>query len=275
MFEHMFESVNQLTRPVHQVTSRTRHTLHMRIAVAGGTGVVGKETVSHLAAAGHDPVVLARSTGVDLTTGTGLADKLEGVEVIIDVTSTATTSAKVATAFFTTTTGNLLEAAATVGVQHYVLLSIVGIDVTPFGYYIGKVAQEELLKASSIPSTIVRAPQFHEFAAQMIERASAGGITVVPRMLSAPMAAAEVAAVLVDIAEGPAQGYAPELAGPRAEQMEDLVRRLLRHRGSRRPVIGMPVPGKAGKAMRGGALIPENPGITGFQTFDEWLESQD
>jgi uncharacterized protein YbjT (DUF2867 family) len=249
----------------------------MRIAVAGGTGVVGAATVALLAAAGHEPVVLARATGVDLVTGQGLAGKLDGVDAVIDVTSAAASSAKAATDFFTTTTGNLLTAGAAAGVRHHVLLSIVGIDQTPFGYYVGKVAQEQLIRTAQenyVPWTIVRAPQFHEFAAQMIERATFAGVTVVPGMTSSPMAAAEVAAVLVDIAEGPARSYAPEIGGPRTEQIPDMVRRLLRRRGSHRPVVRVRVPGAAGKSMRSGALIPKDPGITGFQTFEEWLETQ-
>jgi uncharacterized protein YbjT (DUF2867 family) len=248
----------------------------MRIAVAGGTGMVGSLVVAQLEARGHVPVVLSRSAGVDLmaTPGTteGLAEKLAEVDVVIDVTSTATTSAKAATTFFTTATGNLLTTGAAAGVRHHVLLSIVGIDVTPFGYYVGKVAQENLVAGSEVPSTIVRAPQFHEFAQQMVERATFAGVTLVPKMLSAPMAAGEVAAVLVDLAEGQPSGRVPDIGGPRHELMPDLVRRLLRHQGSHRPVIGMRVPGAAGKAMRSGSLIPAEPGIVGFQTYDEWLE---
>lgn len=243
----------------------------MKIAVAGGTGVVGAVTVTRLKMAGHEPVVLSRSTGTDLRTGEGLAEKLAGVDAVIDVTSTPTTAARAATDFFTATTGNLLSAGAEAGVRHHVLLSIVGIDVTPFGYYLGKVAQEKLVSASPVPWTIVRAPQFHEFAEQMVDRASFAGVTLVPGMLSAPMSAREVAAVLVDLVEGEPQGYAPEIGGPQSEQMPDLVRRLLRQRGSRRPVIGLRVPGAAGKAMRSGALVPKNPGVVGVQTFDQWL----
>jgi uncharacterized protein YbjT (DUF2867 family) len=247
----------------------------MRIAVAGGTGMVGSLVVAQLEARDHVPVVLSRSEGVNLMAAPGTADrlteKLDEVDVVIDVTSTATTSAKAATTFFTTATGNLLRAGAEAGVHHHVLLSIVGIDETPFGYYIGKVAQEKLVAESGVPSTIVRAPQFHEFAQQMVQRATFAGVTLVPKMLSAPMAAREVAAVLVDLAEGPPSGRVPDIGGPRREQMPDLVRRLLRHQGSRRPVIGMRVPGAAGKAMRSGSLIPAAPGIVGFQTYDEWL----
>lgn len=276
MFEHVFEQCQCRSSSAETLAwpSSLRHDGPMRIAVAGGTGVVGAVTVTRLKMAGHEPVVLARATGVDLLTGAGLAEKLAGVEAVIDVTSTPTTSAGTATEFFTTATGNLLTAGAAAGVRHHVLLSIVGIDVTPFGYYIGKLAQEELVDRSPAPSTIVRAPQFHEFAAQMIERSSLGPVTLVPTMLCAPMSAREVAAVLVDLVSGEPLGHAPELGGPHEELVPDMVRRLLRHRGERRLVVGLRVPGKAGRAMRSGALVPKNPGVVGTQSFDEWLREQ-
>ncbi|MCW2855616.1 MAG: hypothetical protein JWR52_1231 [Marmoricola sp.] len=246
----------------------------MKIAVAGGTGMVGAMVVDQLKARGHEPVVLARAAGVDLVTGGGLEDKLDGVEAVVDVTSTATISAKVATEFFTTTTGHLLQAGYAAGVRHHVLLSIVGIDVTPFGYYVGKLAQEELVKDGKVPFTIIRATQFHEFAEQMIERSRVGPVLVVPRMRSAPIAAAEVAALLADVALGVPRGMAPEVGGPRTESVPDMTRRLLRKQGSRRPVLTARLVGKAGRAMATGALIPANPGTVGIQTYDEWLEQR-
>jgi uncharacterized protein YbjT (DUF2867 family) len=246
----------------------------MKIAVAGGTGMVGTMVVDQLKARGHDPVVLARATGVDLTTGAGLEDRLDGVEAVVDVTSVATSSADTATEFFTTTTRHLLDAGYAAGVRHHVLLSIVGIDVTPFGYYVGKLAQEELVKDGKVPYTIVRATQFHEFAQQMIDRSSYGPVVVVPRMKSAPIAAAEVATVLTDIALGVPQGMAPEVGGPRPESVPDMARRLLRKQGSKRPVVTARIIGKAGKAMASGALIPANPGTIGAQTYAEWLEQR-
>lgn len=246
----------------------------MKIAVAGGTGVVGSLLVTQLKMAGHEPVVLARATGVDLVSGEGLEHRLDGVEAVIDVTSTGTTSAKAATDFFTTATKNLLAAEYAAGVRHHVLLSIVGIDVTPFGYYVGKVAQEAAVEDGKVPFTIARATQFHEFAGQMIERASLGPLVVVPKMRSAPIAAREVAAALVTIAGGVPQGRVGDLRGPREESVASMTRRLLRRRGSHRPVINAPLPGKAGKAMRGGALVPQNPGLVGVQTFEQWLEEK-
>ncbi len=236
--------------------------------------MVGAMVVDQLRSRGHEPVVLARATGVDLITGDGLEDKLDGVEAIVDVTSTATISASEATEFFTTTTGHLLRAGYAAGVRHHVLLSIVGVDVVPFGYYVGKLAQEELVKDGKVPFTIVRATQFHEFAAQMVERSSYGPVVIVPRMKSAPIAASEVATVLVDIAAGVPQEMAPEVGGPGVESVPDMTKRLLRKQGSKRPVLKARIPGKAGRGLANGSLIPANPGTTGTQTYDEWLAGQ-
>src|SRR5690349_3800224 len=244
----------------------------MKIAVAGGTGVIGSLLVEQLKASGHEVVVLARATGVDLMTGEGLEHQLDGVEAVVDVLSVATSAAAKATEFFTTTTGNLLEAEYAAGVRHHVLLSIVGIDDIPFGYYTGKVAQEHAVEDGKVPFTILRATQFHEFAAQMIDRApSIGPLLVVPQMTSAPIAAGEVAAELARIAGGVPQGRAPDLRGPEEQKVASMTRRVLRQRGSRRPVLTAFLPGKAGAGMRNGGLVPGDGATVGRQTFDAWL----
>lgn len=247
----------------------------MKIAVAGGTGVVGALLVEQLRSAGHEPVVLARATGVDLVNGDGLEDRLEGVEAVVDVLSVATSAASTATKFFTATTHTLLEAGYAAGVRHHVLLSIVGIDDIPFGYYTGKVAQEHAVEGGKVPFTILRATQFHEFAAQMIDRApSIGPLLVVPQMTSAPVAAREVAAELARLAGGVPQGRVPDLRGPRVEKVPEMTRKVLRRRGSRRPVLAAYLPGRAGKGMREGGLVPGEGASVGEQTFDAWLAEQ-
>ena len=247
----------------------------MRIAVAGGTGTVGSLLTETLRSSGHDVVVLARSSGVDLVTGAGLEHTLDGVEAVVDVLSIAASTAGRATEFFTTTTRTLLEAEYAAGVRHHLLLSIAGIDDIPFGYYLGKVAQERAVEDGKVPFTILRATQFHEFAAQMIDRApSIGPLLLVPQMTSAPVAAREVAAELARLAVGVPQGRVPDLRGPTEEKVPSMTRRVLRRRGSRRPVLAAYLPGKAGKGMRDGGLIPGEGATVGRQTFDEWLEEQ-
>ncbi|MGW4980461.1 SDR family oxidoreductase [Streptomyces mirabilis] len=242
----------------------------MRVAVAGGTGLVGRHVVEELTAAGHHPVVLARSTGVDLVTGTGLDAALAGVDAVVDVTNVTTTSAKKAVAFFDRVAHTLQGAGEQAGVRHHVLLSIVGIDRVGLGYYQGKLRQEDVLKSGRTPWTVLRATQFHEFAQQTLDRVP-GPLAVLPRMRSQPVAAREVAHHLVRLVSAPAQGMAPELAGPRVEQVVDMTGRLLRARHQRRLLLPVKMPGATGTAMTGDGLLPTGPGPRGSQTFDEWL----
>jgi uncharacterized protein YbjT (DUF2867 family) len=246
----------------------------MRIAVAGGTGVVGLHTVEAVRAAGHEPVVLARSTGVDVTTGSGLDLALDGVSRLIDVTNVTTLSRKTAVAFFETAATALLAAEQRAGIEHHVALSIVGVDRVGFGYYVGKLRQEELVLGGDVPATVLRATQFHEFSEQMLERIGRGPLVLAPTMLSQPVAAREVGEELVRLALGQPAGMAPELAGPEVHRMPDLMRRVLRARGSRKPVVPLSVPFGAGRAAATGGLLPQGDGPRGRQTFDEWLAAR-
>lgn len=243
----------------------------MQIAVAGGTGVVGRHVVDVARERGHDVVVLSRSEGVDLTTGAGLAERLAGVEVVIDTSNQMSQKRADSEAFFGGVTRTLLAAERAAGVRHHVALSIVGVDDVDSGYYAGKRLQERVLAEGEVPWSVLRATQFHEFAEQALEFVKIGPFSLVPRMLSQPVAAREVGEALVDLAEGEPAGRAPELAGPERLQMVDLARKAAR---GRRRVIGIPVPGAAGKAMRAGALCPTGPGPRGTVTFDAWLASR-
>lgn len=234
----------------------------MRIAVAGGTGMVGELVVERARAAGHEVVVISRSHGVDLTTGAGLDEALQGVDAVIDVANVETLSRKKAIDFFETTTRHLLAAEERSHVRHHVVLSIVGVDRVDSGYYAGKRRQEELALAGPVPATVLRATQFHEFAAQLIARVP-GPVKVVPSMLTRPVAAADVAAELVRLAEGPAQGLATDLAGPEVLKMPAMVRRVARGK------LVLTVP--AGRAMSGGGLLPAGDFRRGKVTFDEWV----
>ena len=241
----------------------------MRIAVAGGTGLVGTRTVAALRAAGHDPVPLARSLGVDLATRAGLDAALVGADAVVDVSNMVTLSGRRATAFFEAATGNLVDAAGRAGVRHLVTLSIVGVDRMPVGYYRAKLHQEEIALAGGVPATVLRATQFHQFAEQFL--AGRAPVALVPRMLVQPVAAVEVAGELVRLAQGPAQGRAPDLAGPQQERLVDMVRRLRDARGARRRVVGLWAPVAAARLAAGGALLPDTPGPRGHQTYAEWV----
>ncbi|MCZ4500393.1 MAG: RmlD substrate binding domain protein [Marmoricola sp.] len=242
----------------------------MRIAVAGGTGVVGRYVVSEAEARGHEVVVLTRSTGADLTTGTGLAELLAGVHAVVDVTSTRTQKRDEAQAFFGGVTRNLLAAEVAANVGHHVVLSIVGIDLVPSGYYAGKQEQEDVTVAGDVPWTILRATQFHEFAQQALAFVTVGPFSLVPRMRTQPIAAREVGAALVSLAEAGPQGRVADLAGPEVLELVDLSRQVNRERRLGRRVVGVRVPGAYGRGMRSGDLVPAA-GARGTQTFEEWL----
>ena len=243
----------------------------MRIAVAGGTGVVGSHVVEAVRADGHDAVVLSRGTGVDLTTGAGLDAALDGVDAVIDTANVSTLSADAATRFFQTATGNLVAAAAQARVPHVVLLSIVGIDRMPYDYYAGKLAQERVVEAASVPWTILRATQSHEFAAQLFHRAKVGPLHVARRARGQPVAAREVGAHLARLATGAPQGRAADLAGPQEERLDDMVKAYARRTGHGGWIPSVSLPGAQMKGMRAGLALPGDGAVIGVQPFAEWL----
>jgi len=246
----------------------------MRIAVAGGSGCVGRFVVDEVRAAGHQPVVITRSAGVDITTGSGLDDALAGTSVLIDVSNIETMRRSRSVAFFEAGTRNLLDAGGRAGLSHHVVLSIVGVDRVGIGYYEGKRRQESLVLSGAVPASVLRATQFHEFAAQVLRR-TRGPLALVPRMRTQPVAAREVAQALLALAVGAPAGMAPELAGPEQLELTQLARRVLRARRSRRVVVPIRLPGAAGRATARGALLPCGPGPRGRQTFGEWLAGPD
>lgn len=246
----------------------------MRIAVAGGTGTVGRHVVAAARERGHEAVALSRSVGVDVITGAGLAAALVGADALVDVTHVNALSARAARRFFETSTRQLLDAELAEGISHHIALSIVGIDGIDASYYAGKLAQERLIAAGRVPHTIVRAAQFHEMVGQLLTRLR-GPVAVLPRMLCRPVAAREVGRYLVDAAEGGPAGRAVDLVGPRDERFDDLAGRLLAHDGSRRPVVEFPLPGAYGRGVASGALRGTEPRIEGTITFDEWLDGPD
>jgi uncharacterized protein YbjT (DUF2867 family) len=247
----------------------------VRLAVAGGTGLVGRLVVAEALRRGHEPVVLARSTGVDLAIGAGLDGVLDGCEAVVDVTNVATTRRDRAVAFFEAASRTLTAAGDRAGVRHHLVLSIVGIDRVPSGsvtgYYAAKRRHEAVALAGPVPVTVLRATQFHEFSDQLLRMAAIGRVSAVPRMRIQPVAAREVAAHLVGLAEREPLGRAPDLAGPQVHDAVALARRLVRARRERRLVVGLPLPGAAGRALRRGALLPAEDGPRGTVRFDDWL----
>jgi uncharacterized protein YbjT (DUF2867 family) len=245
----------------------------MRIAVAGGTGTVGRHVVAAIRAGGNEPVVLTRSSGVDLVSGAGLDAALAGVQVVIDVASTQTLKDDRSRAFFGAVTRSLLAAEIAAGVEHHIALSIVGVDEAPYGYYAGKVLQEQLIEEGPVPWTILRATQFHEFAQQIFGSVRLGPFVLIPSMRSQPVAAREVAQRLVELALSRPSGRVSDLAGPRVERMADLARRYARAAGRRGRVLEVPLAGAYGRAMRDGTLLARPGSQLGVDTFDDWISS--
>jgi uncharacterized protein YbjT (DUF2867 family) len=244
----------------------------MKIAVAGGTGVAGRWTVEALRGGGHEAIVIARSVGCDLVTGDGLDAALAGVDAVIDATNVASSGKRASSEFFEATARTLMRTAAAADVRHIVALSIIGIDRVPYGYYQGKLRQEQVLQESPVPVSILRAAQFHEFPGQYLAKLP-GPVVLVPRWRAQPVAAREVGAELARIAAGDPVAMS-ELAGPREEIMADMIRQVVHARGDRRLVVSVRVPGAAGKAMAAGGGLPDRPGALGRQTFADWVSEQ-
>ncbi len=247
----------------------------MRVAVIGGTGLVGRHATKALRYAGHDAVVVARSTGTDVTTGANLDAALAGVQAVIDVTNTAAGDAAAARKFFATTTGQLLAAEQEAGVTHHVVLSIVGVDrVEGNAHYAGKRLQEEIALAGPIPATIVRATQFHEFAAMVVDWTRQGDVATVPPLLLQPVATSDVGQVLAEIATGTPQGRARDLAGPETQDLVDMARRTLTARGQSVRLVPSWRGGLFGVEMAGEVLLPGPDAQLAPTTFDAWLTAE-
>lgn len=256
----------------------------MRVLIIGGSGVVGRPTAAEFIQRGHSVATFTRRgsggpPGVDvfagdITTGDGLRRALAGVDCVIDCANRSTTSAKAAVSYFTETTRRISEAATAAGVTHQVVLSIVSLEQVPFGYYQGKVAQERAALEGPVPASVLRAAQFHEFAGQVLAQMKVGRLSVVPKMLIQPIAAAEVAAALAEVAEAGPGGRVPDIAGPHQEWLPDMARRLLNHTGRRRRVLAVRLPGATGRAMADGSQLPGPAVIRRGPSFAEWLARQ-
>ncbi len=253
-----------------------------KVAVAGATGRVGRHVVDVLKAGGHDVVAMSRSGGVDVVTGDGLAEALAGVECIIDVASGPSPDQEAATKFFTAAARNLQKAGERAGVRRMVVVSIIGIDRFTAGYMAAKAAHERAMLSGPIPVRILRAAQFHEFVAQLVEWGRQGEVSYVPRMRTQLVAAWSVAQALADLATGsesaPARGSAeapiPEIAGPRAENLVDMARLLVARRGDPLRIEGVSDPADPDRDLyAAGALLPGPHATLAGPTFEEWLDS--
>src|SRR6059058_3059827 len=208
-------------------TSETKNKT-MKIVVIGGTGLIGTKLVNNLRQQGHDVVAASPSQGINSVTGEGLAAALAGAQVVVDVTNSPSWEDKAVLEFFESSTRNLLAAEAVAGVRHHVALSVVGSDrLLASGFFRAKMAQENLIKASPIPYTIVRATQFFEFVGGIAQSATEGQTVRLPPVLMQPIAADDVAAVMADVALAEPLNGTFDLAGPEPIRQDDLVRQFL------------------------------------------------
>jgi uncharacterized protein YbjT (DUF2867 family) len=248
-----------------------------RIAVVGATGRLGRHVVDVLEADGHEVVAIARSRGVDVITGAGLDDALAGVEVVIDAATGPSPEQQAATEFFTTAARNLQAAGERAGVRRIVVVSIIGVDRSRGGYGVAKLAHEQALLSGPIPVRVLRAAQFHEFVAQLMEWGTRGDVTYVPPMRTQIVAARSVAEALADLATGPDAGPdAPilEIAGPRAENLVDLARLLAAHRGdAARIEVESNAANPDAEVWASGGLLPGPGAILAGPAFAEWLDA--
>jgi uncharacterized protein YbjT (DUF2867 family) len=246
----------------------------MKIVVIGGTGLIGSRLVKQLREKGQEVVAGSPTSGVNSLTGEGLADALKGASVVVDVTNSPSWEDAAVLKFFETSTRNLLEYEAAAGVRHHVALSVVGTErLLASGFFRAKLAQENLIKASSIPYTIVRATQFFEFVKAIGDFSTEGNKVRMPAALIQPMAAEDVASALVGIVMNPPVKGTVEIGGPEQFRLDELIRRDLTARKDPREVISDPHGRYYGIEVSERALVPDNDARLGETRFEDWLRA--
>ena len=243
----------------------------MRIAIAGGTGTLGRGVADELRSRGHDVRVLSRHAPqyrVDLATGAGLGAALEGCAVVVDA---ANNQSRHAAQTLVEGSRRLLAAGQAAGVGHHVAVSIVGCDRLPIGYFRVKADQEHVVEQGPVPWTVVRATQFHELVAGMLAAAGRWRVLPVPRAALQTVAATEVARVVADVAEGTPRMGRIEVAGPEVADAREMARTWRSVTGQRALLVPVPLPGRLGRGLRAGVLTAGRPDVRGTTGFAAWL----
>jgi uncharacterized protein YbjT (DUF2867 family) len=255
----------------------TKSNPSLKIVVIGGTGLIGSQVVANLRAFGHDVTAASPSSGVNAVTGEGLAAAFAGAQVVVDVSNSPSFEDGPVMEFFDKSTRNLLAAEKAAGVRHHVALSVVGTELMlAGGYFRAKLAQEKLIQQGGVPYTIVRATQFFEFVKSIANVATQGQEVRVPAALMQPMAAADVAAAVAEVAVAAPVDGTVEIAGPEPIRMDALVRAFLRTTGDARTVVTDPRAGYFGNIpVNDQSLVPSGPKPRlGRIRFEDWLKPQ-
>jgi uncharacterized protein YbjT (DUF2867 family) len=244
----------------------------MKIVVIGGTGLIGSKLVEKLRRAGHEPLAASPESGVDTYSGKGLEQALEGAQVVVDVSNAPDWDDAAVIDFFQTASRNILAVETTAGVGHHVALSVVGSDRLPHsGYMRGKLAQEEEVKAASVPYTILRATQFFEFIGRIADSSMTGDTIHLPPVLVQPEAADDVAGALADVAvKAPVNGIV-ELAGPEQFRLDELARRVLSANNDPRRVTADAHARYFGAELDDHSLTPGSNARIAPTRFEDWL----
>lgn len=243
----------------------------MKIIVVGGSGLIGSKVVKLLGEQGHDAIAASPKSGVNTLTGEGLAEVLKNAQVVVDVTNSPSFEDNAVMEFFTASTRNLLSAEAAAGVRHHVALSIVGIDGHPeCGYFRAKVAQENLIKESGIPYSIVRATQFFEFVKSIADGGTDGKKVRIAPVLFQPIAADDVASAVARVAVASPLNGMIEIAGPDQFRFDELIRQDLKASKDPREVVSDPHARYFGAEVRERSLVPGNGAKLGQTHFADW-----
>jgi uncharacterized protein YbjT (DUF2867 family) len=244
----------------------------MNIVVIGGTGLIGSKLVRKLREQGHQAVPASPDSGVNTLTGEGLAQALNGAAVVVDVSNSPSFEDTAVLKFFETSTSNILKAEAAAGVGHHVALSVVGTDrLSESGYFRAKIAQEKLIRDSSIPYSIVHATQFFEFMKRIADDATDGNTVRLPPVLIQPMAAEDVASAVARVTVGSPVNGIVEVAGPQPFRLDELIRRDLRERHDPREVIADPRARYSGAELGERTLLPGADASLGDIRLEDWL----
>ena len=244
----------------------------MKVVVIGGSGLIGSKLITKLGEQGRQAVAASPNTGVNSVTGEGLAEVLEGASVVVDVSNAPSWEDAAVMKFFETSTRNLLAYEAAAGVGHHVALSVVGTErLLESGYFRAKLAQENLIKSSSIPYSIIRATQFFEFVKGIADFSTDGARVLLSPALIQPIAADDVASAVGQVAVGSPVNGVVEVGGPEQFRLYELVQRYLAARKDPREVVADPHARYYGVELSERTLVPGDDAQLGETRFADWL----